>query len=59
MNKKKAIETLREFNAWRRDGGPIGVGPEMPDPHEVGEAIDYAIEHMSKDQKPEREYYGG
>ena len=39
---------MRGYNAWRRYGGPIGEGPSMPDPKEVGEAVDFAIEYMSE-----------
>lgn len=42
MTTKKAIEVLRRFNAWRRYDGPLGEGPSMPDPKEVGVAIDVA-----------------
>lgn len=48
MDRSKAIEVLRGYNAWRRYGGPIGEGPAMPDPKEVGEAVDFAIKYMSE-----------
>lgn len=50
MNLAKAITTLRRFNEWRRYNGPIGEGPEMPDPKEVGEAIDIAT-HILEELK--------
>lgn len=36
-------ELLRRYNVWRRSGGP-----EMPDPREIGEAIDRAIEMIEQ-----------
>jgi hypothetical protein len=33
------LQTLRDFNAWRRSDDAI----EQPDPKTIGEAIDWAI----------------
>ena len=40
MELKQAVKTLRRFNAWRRYDGPVGEGPNMPDPKDIGQAID-------------------
>jgi len=39
-----AIETLREFNLWRRADEDM----DQPDPREIGQAIDAAIEALEK-----------
>ena len=36
METKKLVETIRQFNAWRRDDGDL----EQPHPREIGEALD-------------------
>lgn len=60
MNRKTAIEVLKDYQEWRRFDGPMPDSPPQPDPFIVGKAIDYAISFMSsKDAKPEKEYYGG
>ena len=68
MTPAKAAQVLREFQAWRRYGGPAIEAPDHPGPWEVGEAIDVAIEHLSSQEEkpgrrpaptPEKEYYGG
>lgn len=43
MTREQTIEILSAFNAWRRYDGPIGEGPVMPGPKEIGMAIDSAI----------------
>ena len=45
MTPKQALITLRMYNRWRRDDS---VPPKfcMPDPVEVGKAIDVAIEAL-------------
>lgn len=59
MTTQKALEVLRHFQAWRRYGGHQSEAPDYPDPKEVGEALDVAIEMLcSLVSKPEREYYG-
>jgi hypothetical protein len=37
------LQTLRDFNAWRRCDDAI----EQPDPKAIGEAIDWAIDAIS------------
>jgi hypothetical protein len=54
MDKHKALDILRRYQEWRRYNGFIGEGPEMPNPKEIGEAIDYAIyalEMMENEQE--------
>ena len=59
MNRKTAIEVLKDYQEWRRFDGPMPDSPPQPDPFIVGEAIDFAIRVLSeKGAKPEREYYG-
>jgi hypothetical protein len=41
---QKTIQTLRDFNLWRRSDEDM----EQPDPRGIGEAIDEAIEAMEK-----------
>jgi len=48
MNIIEIIETLRNFNEWRRYDGPIGEAPEQLSPKKIGEAIDGAVELLSK-----------
>jgi len=43
-NLQHAIWTLREFNLWRRSDEDM----DQPDPREIGQAIDYAIEAMEE-----------
>jgi len=40
----ESLELLREYNRWRRDE----EGVAMPDPREIGEAIDVAIRVMAE-----------
>ena len=49
---KKAIELLVQYNNWRRDDSNIF---DMPDPKEIGRAIDVAIAVMRKNAKTEME----
>ena len=46
MTYQEAIEFLRKHNAWRRYDGPIGEGPEMVGPKELGEAIDMVCDTL-------------
>lgn len=61
MDKNKARDILLRYNAWRRYGGPVGEGPDCPDPVAIGMAIDFAIEMMRQPKIiPEKDYfYGG
>lgn len=47
MELSKAIQILRNHNVWRRYGGPIGKGPKMVDPVELGQAIDTVCDHYA------------
>ena len=40
MSTEEAVKVLRHFNEWRRYDGAIGEGPAMPDPKDIGIAID-------------------
>jgi hypothetical protein len=42
----QVISTLKQYNSWRR-----GDDSPQPDPKEIGEALDAAIELLSKQQK--------
>jgi len=55
MNTIEIIETLRNFNEWRRYDGPIGEAPEQLSPKKIGEAIDGAVELLSKTIRAEVE----
>lgn len=46
MTISEAIEILTQLNAWRRDNN-VPNSHEMPDPTQVGLAIDKAIEAMT------------
>jgi len=47
MTLKQATNTLIAYNNWRRDSSfPEPNKYEMPDPSEIGEAIDIAINLM-------------
>lgn len=45
MNKRKALEVLKKYNKWRRgcDKTP------MPEPKDIGWALDVAIKELSKE----------
>lgn len=45
MNQAQARELLAGFQAWRRWDGD-GEGPAMPDPKEIGKALDVALRVM-------------
>lgn len=45
MTPQEAIEILKQFNAWRRDLNTPN-SHDMPDPKEVGIAIDTALSRM-------------
>lgn len=56
MDKKKAMEILRDFNEWRRGKPPYDKpGTTLKwSPEEIGEAIDLALDHlaMEPDTRP-------
>ena len=43
MTKQEALEILKYYQHWRRGGGDRR---NMPDPNQVGEAIDVAIAYF-------------
>lgn len=45
MTPAEVAATLRQFNGWRRD---FEDKFEQPDPHEIGEAIDAAVEMIER-----------
>ena len=45
MSITRAIEILTQLNLWRRDNN-VPNSQEMPDPKDIGLAIDKAIETM-------------
>ena len=47
MTREQALDILCAFQAWRRYDGPMGEGPLMPTPKEIGEAMDVAIDVLS------------
>lgn len=47
MNEKEALHTLISYNLWRRDNN-IPNKYEMPNPTEIGKAIDVAIKVLSE-----------
>jgi len=50
MTPTETIDILRQFNGWRRD---FDDKFEQPDPHEVSEAIDAAIEMIERMERIE------
>ena len=51
MEKEKALEILVIYNKWRR-GAPL----DMPNPTEIGNALDVAIESLERDLNNEYGY---
>ena len=52
---QKAIETLQQYNAWRKYGAI-----DRPDHNDINDALETAISTLkSLINKPEKEYYGG
>ena len=60
MDRKTALEVLKDYQAWRRYDGPITDSPQMQDPKIIGEAIDVAIHELERlcQEPPKREFYG-
>lgn len=50
MTTTEAREVLIRYNAWRRYDGPLEQTPLQPEPKEIGEAIDVAIEVLPKEE---------
>lgn len=60
MDRKTALEVLKDYQYWRRYDGPITDSPQMQDPAIIGKAIDVAIHELERlcQEPPEKEYYG-
>ena len=60
MDRKTALEVLKDYQSWRRYDGPITDSPQMQDPKIIGDAIDVAIHELDIlcQPKPQKEYYG-
>ena len=50
MTKAEAREVLIRYNTWRRYDGPLEQTPLQPEPKEIGEAIDVAIEVLPQEE---------
>lgn len=50
MTDKEAIKTLHHFQKWRR-----GAKIEIPDPKQIGQALDVAIRVLRKQVKTDRQ----
>lgn len=57
MNREQALDILCAFQEWRRYDGPIGEGPIMPCPREIGQALDIAIDIMQGKEQTEKPLY--
>lgn len=55
MTREQALDILCAFNAWRRYDGPVGEGPLMPTPKEIGLALDLAIDILRSKEVPSQE----
>jgi len=53
MTPTEVAATLRQFNEWRRGDYDPSEQPAPPDPIEIGEAIDAAIEMIERMGKME------
>lgn len=59
MDRKTALEVLKDYQYWRRYDGPITDSPQMQDPAIIGQAIDVAIEALvCLTSVPDKEFYG-
>ena len=57
MNREQALDILCAFQEWRRYDGPIGEGPIMPCPKEIGQALDIAIDIMQGKEQTGKPLY--
>jgi len=53
MTPTEVAATLRQFNEWRRGDYEPSEQPAPPDPREIGEAIDAAVEMIERMGKME------
>lgn len=60
MDRKTALEVLKDYQYWRRYNGPITDSPQMQDPKIIGMALDVAIHELERlcQEPPLKEYYG-
>ena len=59
MDRKTALEVLKDYQQWRRYNGPIEDSPDMQDPAIIGKALDVAIEALiCLTATVQKEYYG-
>lgn len=49
MTLTEARKVLERYNNWRKYDGPLEQSPTQPEPKEIGEAIDVAIEILPKE----------
>ncbi len=55
MTPTETAAILRQFNEWRRGDYDPSEQPEPPDPREIGEAIDAAIEMIERLEAAEKD----
>ena len=53
MTPTEVAATLRQFNEWRRGDYEPSEQPAPPDPREIGEAIDAAVEMIGRMERIE------
>jgi len=53
MTPTEVAATLRQFNEWRRGDYEPSEQPAPPDPREIGEAIDAAVEMIERGERIE------
>ena len=53
MTPTEVAATLRQFNEWRRGEYEPSEQPAPPDPREIGEAIDAAVEMIERMERIE------
>ena len=51
MTPTEVTTILRQFNEWRRGDYEPSEQPEPPDPCEIGEAIDAAVEMIERQER--------
>ena len=47
MELKRAVQTLKDHNEWRRDNKSVIPRPRTSSSKELGRAIDLVVEHLS------------
>jgi hypothetical protein len=60
MDRKTALEVLKNYQTWIRCDVTIEASPDMPNPTIIGQALDVAIRELERlcQEPPKREYYG-